>query len=93
MRGYEPEPQVVAERLWSISARTDADGEEEVWVAPVGKPVVAESRVALVTEKAEMAEARLTKNKRRRVIGVSGDEAVEVEGKRGIIMVTSIKGG
>jgi len=92
MRGYEPEPQVVAERLWSISARRDADGEEEVWVAPVGKPVVAESRVALVTEKAEMAEARLTKNKRR-VIGVSGDEAVEVEGKRGIIVVTSIKGG
>jgi len=71
-RVEEPESHVVAEPLERMSGLIVAEGEEDVWVAPVAKPAVAESRVALVVEP-EVAEVRLPKGKRRRLT-TSGEE-------------------
>jgi len=77
-RVEEPEPHLVAEPLESMSCVIVTEGEEDVWVTSVAKPVVAESRVAFVVEP-EVAEVRLPKGKRRRVTfeddEESGDES------------------
>jgi len=94
VRVQEPEPQVVAEPEVRMSGTIVAEDEEDVWVAPVAKPAVAESRVALVVDEPEVALVRLPKGKRRRtsdeeeereVEGSEGEEVVE-----GIIVATSI---
>jgi len=94
VRVQEPEPQVVVEPEVRMSGTIVAEGEEDVWVAPVAKPAVAESRVALEVDEPEVALVRLPKGKRRRAVG---DEAVrEEEGSEeeevveGIIVATSI---
>ena len=76
-RVEEPEPQVVAEPLERMSGEIVAEGEEDVWVAPVAKPAVAESRVALEVDEPDVALVRLPKGKKRRLtVGSdgSGDE-------------------
>ena len=50
------------------------EGEEDVWVAPVAKPAVAESRVALDIE-LEVADVRPLKGKRRRLTIGAGEES------------------
>jgi len=95
-RVEEPEPQVVAEppeRMIIV-----AEAEEDVWVASVAKPAVAESRVALEVDGPEVAMVRLPKGKRRRTDeggeGSEGEESevesvVEVE-REEIIVATSV---
>jgi len=94
VRVQEPEPRVVAEPEVRMGGTIVAEGEEDVWVAPVAKPAVAEARVALEVDEPEVALVRLPKGKRRRAVG---DEAVrEEEGSEeeevveGIIVATSI---
>jgi len=72
-RVEEPEPHVVAEPLERMSGVIVEDGEEDVWVVPVAKPAVAESRVALEMEEPEVAVVVLPKGKRRRLT-VGDDE-------------------
>ena len=91
-RVEEPEPHVVAEPLERMSGVIVAEDEEDVWVAPVARPAVAKSRVALVDEP-KVAEVRLPKGKRRRICGGEGSEAEESEVEvleEGIIVATSI---
>jgi len=99
-RVEEPEPQVVAEALERMSgvvvAQVVAEGEGDVWVAPVVKPAVAESRVALEMDEPEVAVVLLLKGKKRRLTvesdgGESGDDSevmtvVPVEEERGVIL-------
>ena len=73
-RVKEPEPRMVAEPLEKMSGVIVADGEEDVWVAPVAKPVVAESRVVLGEDEPEVALVRLPKGKKRR-FPVGGHES------------------
>jgi len=47
-RVEEPEPDMVAEPLERISGVIVVEEEEDVWVAPVAKPEVAESRLARI---------------------------------------------
>jgi len=96
-RVQEPEPQVVAEPEVQMSGTIVAGGEEDVWMVPVAKPAVAESRVALVVDKPEVALVRLLKGKRRRTCVEEGSEVEESEAEVvesveevGIIVVTSI---
>ena len=93
-RVQEPEPQVVAEPEGRISRVIVGEAEEYVWVAPVAKPAVAESRVALEIREPEVALVKLPKGKRRRTDGDEGvkeDEGSEaVEVVKGIIVATSI---
>jgi len=49
-RVEEPEPRVMAEPLKRMSGVIVAEDEEDVWVPPVAKPEVAESRVAVVVD-------------------------------------------
>jgi len=49
-RVEESEPHLVAEPLGKTSRTIVAEEEEDVWVAPVAKPQVAESRVAVVVD-------------------------------------------
>jgi len=92
VRVQEPEPQVVVEPEVRMGGTIVADDEEDVWVAPVAKLAVAESRVALVVDKLEVALVRLPKGKRRRTC----EEGSEAEGsvvevvEEGIIVATSI---
>jgi len=74
-RVEEPEPQVVAEPLEPMSGVIVAE-EEDVWVAPVGKPAVAESRVALKVDEPKVVIVRLPKGKKRRLT-VGGDGEVD----------------
>jgi len=98
VRVQEPEPQVVVEPEVRMSGVIVAEGEEDVWVAPVARPVVAESRVALQMEVPEVASVMVLKGKRRRLddsgseVEVEGSEAEEseVEVVPGIIVATSI---
>jgi len=97
VRVQEPEPQVVAEPEVRMSGTIVAEDEEDVWVAPVAKPAVAESRVALVVDEPEVALVRLPKGKRRRTCVEEGREAEESEEEvvekvveEGIIVATSI---
>jgi len=97
MRVQEPEPQVVVESEVRMGGTIVAEGDEDVWMAPVAKPVVAESRVALVVEEPEVAVVRLPKGKRRRTCVEEGSEAegskaevVERFVEEGIIVATSI---
>jgi len=93
VRDQEPEPQVVAEPEVRMSGTIVTGEEEDVWVVPVAKPVVAESRVALVVDMPEVALVRLQKGKRRRTCEVEGSEAKESEAevvKERIIVATSI---
>jgi len=94
VRVQEPEPQVVVEPEVRMSGMIVAEGEEDVWVAPVAKPAVAESRVALVVDEPEVALVRLPKGKRRRTNVEEEDEKTtgsEVEEVvEGIIVATSI---
>jgi len=93
MRVQEPEPQVVVEPEVQMSGTIVAEEDEDVWVAPVAKPVVAGSRVALGVDVPEVALVRLPTGKRRRTCEGEGSEAeeseVEVE-EVGIIVATSI---
>jgi len=96
-RVEEPEPQVVAELLEWMSGVIVVEEEEDVWVVPVAKPAVAESRVALVVDEPEVALVRLPKGKRRRTsgdegseVGESGAEVVEEKVVEGIIVATSV---
>jgi len=97
VRVQEPEPQVVAEPEVRMSGTIVEEGEEDVWVATVAKPAVAESRVALVVDEPEVALVRLPKGKRRRTNVEEGSEAEESEAEvvetvleEGIIVATSI---
>jgi len=49
-RVEEPEPRLVAEPLEKMSGVIVVEEEEDVWVAAVAKPEVAESRVAVVVD-------------------------------------------
>jgi len=90
-RVEEPEPRVVAELLERMSSVIVAEEEEDVWVAPVAKPAVAESRVALVVNEPEVVLVRLPKGKRRRTCEGEGSEVKErVEREVGVIVATSI---
>jgi len=94
VRVPEPEPQVVVEPEVRMSGTIVVEDEEDVWVAPVAKPAVAESRVALNIDVPEVAVVRLPKGKRRRAVGdeeVREEEGTEVEEVvEGIIVATSI---
>jgi len=94
VRVQEPEPQVVAEPEVRMSGIIVAEGEEDVWVAPVAKPAVAESRVALVVEEPEVALVRLPKGKRRRTnVESEEEETTESEAEEvveGQMVATSI---
>jgi len=78
-RVEEPEPQVVAEPEERMSGMRVAESEEDVWVAPVAKPAVADSRVALEVDVPEVALVRLPKGKRRRMCVEEGSEEEESE--------------
>jgi len=75
----EPEPRVVAEPSEPVVvdevAPSVASEAMKDWVAPVAKPAVAESRVALEIEEPEVAMVRLPKGKKRRLT-VGGDGGV-----------------
>jgi len=94
VRCQEPESQIVAEPMVRMSGVIVAEGDEDVWVAPVAKPPVAESRVAVEVDEPEVAMVRLPKGKRRRVDEVvEGSEADESEVevvREGNIVATSI---
>jgi len=97
VRVQEPEPQVVVEPEVRMSGVIVAGDEEDVWVAPVAKPAVAESRVALEVDVPEVALVRLPKGKRRRTSEEEGSEVeeseaevVEEKDEEGIIVATSI---
>jgi len=77
VRVQEPEPQVVAEPEVRMSVTIVAEDEEDVWVAPVAKPAVAESRVVLEVDEPEVVMVRLPKGKRRRTCEGVGSEAEE----------------
>jgi len=75
-RGEEPELQVVAEPLERMSDVIVAENEEDVWVEPVAKQEVAESRVALVDEEQEVGLMRLLKGKKKRLaVGGESDKS------------------
>ena len=97
----EPEPRVVVEPsepdVDFEMAPSVASEESVVEVAPVAKPAVAESRVALVIDEPEVALVRLPKGKRRRTCEEEGSEAegsvvesVAEEVREEIIVATSI---
>ena len=50
-RGDKPEPHVVAEPVEKMSGMMVAEEKEGVWVAPVAKPDVVETRVGPVVNK------------------------------------------
>jgi len=79
VRVQEPEPQVVVEPEVRMRGIIVADEEEDLFVASVAKPAVAESRVALVVDEPEVALVRLPKGKRRRTNVEEGSEAEESE--------------
>jgi len=69
-RVEESEPRVVAELFEDLRGKVVAEDEEDVWVAPVAKPVVAESSVAMVVEDRGRPSAigyPVSEGKRRRV--------------------------
>jgi len=74
VRVQEPEPQVVAEPEVRMKGIIVAEEEEDLFVASVAKPAVAESRVALDIDEPEVALVRLPKGKRRRTSVVEEDE-------------------
>ena len=87
-RGQEPEPHVVAERLERMSGLVVVEAEEEVRVAPLAEPRMAETRVALMVDEEGEALAvgvLMSMNKRRRV-----DESVESDDGDGISGVVEI---
>jgi len=87
VRVQEPEPQVVVEPEVRMSRVIVAEGEEDVWVAPVAKPPVAESRVAVEMDEPEVALVKLPKSKKRR-LNVVGD--VEEEDEAEVMTVVPI---
>jgi len=96
VRVQEPEPQVVVESEVRMSGVIVVEDEEDVWVAPVAKPAVAESRVALVVDEPEVALVRLPKGKRRRTIVEEGSEVEESEKegmKEDVVVPAGQRGG
>jgi len=100
VRVQEPESPMVAEPEVRMSGKIVAEGEEDVWVAPVAhvaEPPVAETRVAVVVDEPEVALVELPKGKRRRTNveleeeETTGSEAEEVI--EGLIVATSIPRG
>ena len=85
VRVQEPEPQVVVEPEVRMSGTIVAEDEEDVWVAPVAKPAVAESRVALIVDEPEVAMVRLPKGKRRRAIVDLEEEETEESEAEGVV--------
>jgi len=99
-RVQEPESPVVAEPEVRMSGVIVAEGEEDVWVAPVAsvaEPPVAETRVAVVDDGPEVALVRLPKGKRRRTnVEIEEEETTESEAEEvveGVIVATSIPRG
>jgi len=94
VRVQEPEPQVVVEPEARMKGIIVAEEEEDLFVASVAKPAVAESRVALVVDEPEVALVRLLKGKRRRTNVDSEEEETtgsEAEGVvEGQMVATSI---
>jgi len=95
VRVQEPEPQAVAEPEVRMSGIIAAEEDEDVWVAPVAKRPVAESRVAVEVDEPEVGLVRLPKGKKRRLNGEdeeeSGDKAevmtvIPVEKNREVIV-------
>jgi len=89
-RVEEPEPQMVAEPLEKMSRVIVAEEEEDVWVAPVAKPVVAESRVAqVVDEEGGPSEVSrpMSDFKRRRLDSGGEESEEEVEEIRSVSVV------
>jgi len=78
----QAEPHVVAEPLERMSGVIVAEEEEDVWVAPVAKPAVSESRVARVVEEeggpSEVSRP-MSANKRRRLDNGGDESEKEVE--------------
>jgi len=97
VRVQEPEPQVVVEPEVRMKGIIVAEEDEDLFVASVAKPAVAESRVALEVDVPEVAMVKLPKGKRRRAVGdeevreEEGSEAEEVV--EGIVVATSIPRG
>jgi len=89
VRVQEPEPQVVVEPEVPMSGVIVGEGEEDVWVAPVARPAVAESRVALEIEEPEVAMVRLPKGKKRRL--TVGDVEEESEDETEVMTVIPIE--
>jgi len=87
VRVQEPEPQVVVEPEVRMRGIIVAEGEEDLIVASVAKPAVAESRVALVIDEPEVALVRLPKGKRRRVNVEEGCEREESEREGSVVEV------
>jgi len=94
VRVQEPEPQVVVEPEVRMRGIIVAEEEEDLFVASVAKPAVAESRVALVVDEPEVALVRLPKGKRRRTnVGSEEEETTESEAEEvveGQMVATSI---
>jgi len=79
----------VAEPLEPMSGVIVAEDEEDVWVAPVGKPVVAELRVALVVDEEGGPSAvgvPVSECKRKRV-GDSSEEGGDMVGDERKVVV------
>jgi len=104
VRVQEPEPQVVVEPEVRMSGVIVVEEDEDVWVAPVAKAAVAESRVALEVDEPRVAMVRLPKGKRRRTCKEEGSEEegsgaeeseadVEVVGEVGIITADLVPRG
>ena len=92
-RVEEPEPHRVAEPLERMSGIAVAEDEEDVWVAPVAKPAVAESRVAVVVDEDGGPSAigvPVSEGKRRRVDDSSEEGGDIVEG---VVVPTGPRGG
>jgi len=94
VRVQEPEPQVVAEPEVRMRGIIVAEEEEDLFVASVAKPAVAESRVALEVDEPEVALVRLPKGKRRRTdVDKEEEETTESEAEgvvEGQMVATSI---
>jgi len=97
VRVQEPEPQVVVEPEVRMRGKIVAEEEEDLFVASVAKPAVAESRVALEVDEPEVALVRRPKGKRKRTnveeeeeetMGSEVEEVVE-----GIVVATSVPRG
>jgi len=88
----QAEPHVVAEPLERMSGVIVAEEEEDVWVAPVAKPAVAESRVARVVEeeggRSEVSRP-MSANKRGRLDNGGDESEKEVEVVRSVSVVPS----
>jgi len=89
----EPEPQVVVEPseqdVDNVVAPSVTSVDVKDWVAPVAKPAVAESRVALEVDEPKVALVRLPRGKKRRLT-VGGEES-ESEDDTDVMTVVQVE--